>query len=130
MQGQGYTINLVEIHPGLLPQVRHLHELHGLLQPVVLAPLFWIGGSDPALVRIPNILAVALLALATFQLGRHHFGNFVGTIAGLLVLSWRDLALDATLGGDDVGWALFSILTFLCFFRALETRRRLWIVST
>jgi hypothetical protein len=126
--GAGYTINLIEIHPGLLPTVRHLHELHGLLQPIWLAPLFALLGPHGALVRVPGLFFVASLAIATFFLGKRVFGSETGCLAGLLVLGRQDLAFDGTLGGDDVGWAFFSTLAVLFFFRWLEAFELRWAV--
>src|SRR6185312_6746363 len=70
VQGHGYTIDLVEIHPGLAPAIRHLHELHGLLEPLLIAPLFAVFGPVLAVASIPGILGVAGLAVASFVLAR------------------------------------------------------------
>ncbi len=126
VQGHGYTIDLVEIHAGLLKAIRHLHELHGLLHPVVLAALFKLWGPHLELVRIPGIYAVAALAVATYATARSLFGPAAGAIAGALVLIRQELTLDGVLGGDDVGWALFSTLAFLCFLKAIECGKSRW----
>jgi hypothetical protein len=121
--GKGYTINLVEIHPGLLPGVRHLHELHGLLEPLLLAPLFWLDGASAPSVNVPGLLFVALLALVTFGIARRARGDVAGLLAAGMVLVDGDIAFDAALGGDDVGWALFSTLSLLCFLRTEHDSR-------
>jgi len=128
VRGEGYTIDLVELHAGVLSTIRHLHELHGLLEPVLLAPLFWLWGASAALVRVPGVCFVAALSVATYLVGKHHFGNVAGAVAGLLVLTRRDLALDGTLGADDVGWAFFSTLALYFFGRAVASRGDGWFV--
>src|SRR4026209_2537293 len=45
-EGQGYRLDLIPFHPGVLPAVSHLPEWHGLMKPFEIAPLFWLFGSD------------------------------------------------------------------------------------
>ncbi|HEX4340918.1 MAG TPA: glycosyltransferase family 39 protein [Polyangiaceae bacterium] len=128
VRGAGYTLNLVEIHAGMLPGIRHLHELHGLLEPFLLAPLFALFGPESRLVRIPGLVFVAALAFATFLLGKRVSGSAAGCVAGLLVLARRDLSFGATLGGDDIGWAFFSTVAVFAFLVALSSRTTRWFV--
>src|SRR6185436_4278256 len=53
LHGQGFTENVVPFHAGPFASVRHVPELHGLLQPVVLAPLFAVLGESPTVIRLP-----------------------------------------------------------------------------
>lgn len=127
-RGNGYTIDLIEIHAGMLPTVRHLHELHGLLRPLVLAPLFSVLGPDGALVRIPGVVFTSLLGVVTFMLARRFFGQVVSVIAGGLILVQPELALNALLDSDDVGLAFFSTAALLCFASGSHSEKKIWFL--
>jgi hypothetical protein len=127
-RGRGFTIDFVEFHPGLLSSIRHPMELHGVLTALLLAPLFRVWGAAPAFVRIPGIVECAALVVAVFVLARAVFGRRAGFLAASLFLLRGDFIGDALLGGDDVGWALFSTLAVHYFLRGLRgpDARLLW----
>jgi hypothetical protein len=118
--GRGFTIDFIEFHPGFLSSIRHPLELHGVLTPFLLAPLFHVWGPNEALVRVPGVLFCAGIIVATFALARHVFGTRAGLLAAFAFLLRGDFIGVAVLGGDDVGWALFSTLAVLSFLHAAE----------
>lgn len=128
LRGAGYTIDLVEIHPGLLPNVRHLHELHGLLQPLLIAPSFELFGVDLHWALLPSVGLSAATFVATFCLGRRTHGSAAGWLAAAMVLGWKGFAFAAALGADDVGWTFFSTAAIAAFLSAVETGRDRWLV--
>lgn len=127
--GQGFTIDYVEFHPGFLSSIRHPLELHGVLTPFALAPLFRIWGPNTALVRIPGIAACAGIVIAVFALAQQCFGTRAGLLAALGFLMRTDVIAGAVLGADDVGWTLFSTLAVLYFLRGFELGRQRVLVA-
>jgi hypothetical protein len=55
VRGNGDTINRVIFNVGLMSKIRHTLEVHGMLSPWLLAPMFAIRGAHGGLVRIPGI---------------------------------------------------------------------------
>jgi hypothetical protein len=129
VEGHGYTINLVDIHPGFYESVRHTPEMHGLLRPLELAGLFLILGVDEAWLRIPGFVYVALSSLAAFGLGLRLFGPAAGLLACLVVLTNPGMNLWALAGNDDTGLAFFFTASVLCMLRGLEEERDAWFLA-
>jgi 4-amino-4-deoxy-L-arabinose transferase-like glycosyltransferase len=125
-QGDGYTINMVEFHPGFLPSIRHPPELHGLLQPILILPLFSIWGLDLALVRIPGLLFLACLGVTVFWATRRLFGSIAAAVALGSLLATQELVLNAYMGGDDVGFAFLSFGALIAFVFDEESAHRSW----
>jgi hypothetical protein len=123
LEGQGYTENVVPFHPAPFTSVRHVPEPHGLLQPLVLAPLFAILGESPAVLRLPGLAYAALSGVVVFLWGRRLFGTAAGLLACVLTVTNAYLAYVGILGTDDAGFALFLVATLAALDRALDTRR-------
>lgn len=122
-RGDGYTESFVPFHPGAYESVQHLPDLHGLLTPVLLAPLFaWLGPSS-AVVRIPSTLATAATALVVFALGRRLFGAGAAFLAALLTLSSASLFVYSSLGTDDAGFTLLATATLALLAIAVREHR-------
>src|SRR5262245_57174861 len=63
-RGDGYTESFVPFHPGPYDSIRHLPDLHGLLTPALVAPLFALqGGASATAIRLPAALAAPGIAL-------------------------------------------------------------------
>ena len=122
LDGQGFTENVVPFHPGPFANVRHVPEAHGLLQPVVLAPLFAVLGESPAVLRLPGLAYAALSGVVVFLWGRRLFGTAAGLLACLLTVTNVALAYFGVLGTDDAGFAFFLVATLAALDRALDTR--------
>ena len=123
-RGDGYTESFVPFHPGPYESVRHLPDLHGLLTPVLLAPLFALqGGASAAAVRVPAVLAVPGIALVVFALARRLFGATPAFLAALLVLASPSLVLYAILATDDTGFALLATAMIALLAVAMHERR-------
>jgi 4-amino-4-deoxy-L-arabinose transferase-like glycosyltransferase len=126
VRGTGYAVNMVEFHPGLYASVHHAPELHGILQALLVAALFQIGGVQAALVKIPAILFVSGTLLMTFIVARRAFGAFAGFLAAALLLNQSELTFIGVLGSDDVAFACFAGAAFHAVERAARTGRRGW----
>ncbi len=124
LEGRGYTMSMVASHTIWYDQVPHVPEMHGLLRPLAIAPLFWLFGVQPDLVPVPGILYQAGTAFLAFLLGRRIFGDLAGAIAGALYLSSPLASIGALLGNDDVGFAFFFMAMLLALVAGLEHRRR------
>ncbi len=109
--GRGYTVEWIEYHVGFREGVRHVSELHGILRPLVLAPLFLLLGPKDGVVRIPGFTYVALTGLVAFAFARARFGATAGLLACLLVLGSPALAGWAWAGSDDTGFVFFFLCT-------------------
>jgi hypothetical protein len=122
-RGEGYTESFVPFHAGPFESVRHLPDLHGLLRPLVLAPLFaWLGPSGVA-VRIPATVATAGMAFVVFALGRRLFGSPPAFLAALVVLASPSLLWLSTIATDDTGFALLALATLALLTLAAHERR-------
>jgi 4-amino-4-deoxy-L-arabinose transferase-like glycosyltransferase len=123
-RGDGYTESFIPFHPGPYESVRHLPDLHGLLTPVLLAPLFaWQGGASAAAVRVPSTVATAGIVLIVFVLGRRLFGAAPGFLAALLVLASPNLLLYSRLGTDDTSFAFLATAMIALLTVAIVERR-------
>ena len=129
-RGDGYTESFVPFHPGPYASVRHLPDLHGLLTPVLLAPLFaWQGGASAAALRVPATLAVPGIALVVFALARRLFGATPAFLAALLVLASPSLVFYATLATDDTGFTLLATAVVALLAVAMHERRPSLLVA-
>jgi hypothetical protein len=122
IEGRGYTENVVPFHPGPFASVRHVPEMHGLLQPIVLAPLFAVLGQSPTVLRLPGLTYAALSGIVVFLWGRRLFGTAAGLFACVLTVTNASLAAFGILGTDDVGFAFFLVAALAALDRALDTR--------
>ena len=122
VEGQGYTENVVPFHPAPFASVRHVPEPHGLLQPLLLAPLLALLGESPAVLRLPALAYAALSGVVVFLWGRRLFGTAAGLLACLLTVTNSSLAASGVLGTDDAGFAFFVVATLAALDRALDTR--------
>lgn len=130
VQGNGYTVNRILIHSGLLQGIRHPLEMHGILRPLEIAPLFLIFGINGVMARVPSILYMAALAVVVFLVGRRLFGAAAGCLAAGWILTQAYAEFVAVLGGDDIGLAFLCTATLYCFLRALQEREARWFVIT
>jgi hypothetical protein len=123
LEGRGYTMSMVAGHTIWYDQVQHVPEMHGLLRPLAIAPLFWLFGLQSDLLSVPGILYQAGTAFLAFLLGRRIFGDLAGAIAGALFLISPLGLLAALLGHDDIGFAFFFMAALLALVAGLERRR-------
>jgi len=122
-RGDGYTESFIPFHPGRYDSVSHLPDLHGLLTPALLAPLFALLGPSAAVVRIPSTVAAGGIALVVFALGRRLFGAAPAFLAALLLLASPSLFYYAALGTDDTGFTLLALATIGMLAVAAHERR-------
>lgn len=122
LAGQGFTENVVPFHPGTFESVRHVPELHGLLRPFVLAPLFAAFGESPAVLRLPPLAFAALSGVVVFLWGRRLFGDAGALLGCVLTVTNVSLAYFGMLATDDAGFAFFLVATLAAVDRALDSR--------
>ena len=122
-RGGGYTESFIPFHPGPYDSVSHLPDLHGLLTPALLAPLFAVRGPSAAAVRLPSTLAAAGIAFVVFALGGRLFGAVPAFLATLVVLASPSLFSYATLGTDDTGFTLLALGTLAALVVGTHERR-------
>jgi 4-amino-4-deoxy-L-arabinose transferase-like glycosyltransferase len=120
--GRGYTVEWIEYHVGPHDGVRHVSELHGILRPLVLAPLFLVFGSQDAVLRIPGFSYVALTGLVAFAFARSRFGAGAGLLACGIVLGSPALARWAWMATDDSDFVFFFLCTLWLATRSLAVR--------
>jgi 4-amino-4-deoxy-L-arabinose transferase-like glycosyltransferase len=122
-RGDGYTESFIPFHPGPYDSVSHLPDLHGLLTPALLAPLFALLGPSAAAIRIPSTVAAGGIALVVFALARRLFGASAAFVAALLLLASPSLFYYAALGTDDTGFTLLVLVTIGALAVAAHERR-------
>lgn len=130
LRGQGATIDHVIFNAHLFPRVRHALEVHGMLVPLELAPLFALFGPEGSLVRIPSIVLAGATGVLSFFTARRLFGTAAGLLAAALVLGRDDFVFFAILGADDVGAAFFGLLALYCFARTEPPARSRFVFAT
>jgi hypothetical protein len=125
LRGDGYTLDVVPYHTDPSRSVRHVPEMHGLLRPFALVPLFGALGLESSLVRVPGFVYLALTGLVAFAFARRLFGAGAGLLACGFVLASPRLTQLAWSGLDDAGFACLFLLFLAAFHRALVERRTL-----
>jgi hypothetical protein len=128
-RGDGYTESFVPFHPGAYDSVRHLPDLHGLLTPALLAPLFMAFGADDATLRLLPALATAGLALVVFALARRIAGPPAAFLAALLVLASPSLLAYSALATDDTAFTLLASATIGLLAVGTEERRPMLLAA-
>jgi hypothetical protein len=111
VEGEGYRLDLIPTHPGVLPAVSHLPEWHGLLKPFELVPLFWLFGAHDRFVKLPAYGYLAGAILAAYAVAARIAGPYAGGLAALLLAASTEIVAYAAFGFDDVGSAFWSLLT-------------------
>jgi hypothetical protein len=122
VRGNGFTIDFIQYHVGGFDAITHVPEMHGVLQPVLLAGFFAVLGEERSLVRVPGMLYAALTAALAFVYARRLFGDAAGLVACALTLSSGLLWFWSLLGLDDAGFAFWCLLAIFALDVALERR--------
>jgi hypothetical protein len=122
VHGHGFRINMIQYHVGHYDGVEHVAEMHGMLQPVLLAGLFAFSGPERAMFRVPGFAYVAASGFLAFLYARRLFGAGAGVIACVLTLANGLLWFWAWYGQDDAGFAFWFLLAIFALDVALEKR--------
>lgn len=117
--GQGYVVDYVAYHLGLVDSIRQVPVDHALLRPAVLAVLFRMFGEREALLCVPGIAYSALTGVVAFHFARVHFGTQAGLLACVVTLANGAALLWGILGADDLGFAFYGLLALFLLDRAL-----------
>lgn len=126
VRGQGFTIHHVAMHPGLLASIRNAPELHGLLEPLLIAPFFVVLGVHAALARVPGAILLGGAAVLAFWTMRRAFNVIAGLLAAAYVLTSAGAWYLALLAADDLPFAVFSVASIFFLWNAFEEERLLW----
>jgi hypothetical protein len=122
-RGDGYTESLVPFHAGTYDAVRHLPEMHGLLRPLELVPLFALLGVGGLPLRVPGLVYTALAGIVVFGWTRRLFGTAPAYLALALTLLNGTLFFYSVLATDDSGFAFYFIATLALLWRAMQEPR-------
>ncbi|HVU01459.1 MAG TPA: glycosyltransferase family 39 protein [Polyangiaceae bacterium] len=126
IRGQGDTVNHVVFHTGFFRAVRHPLEVHGLLTPWLLVPLFKIWGATTAVARVPSAFAFAAVGTSAFLVAARFEGVVAGVLAGALCVTRYDLEAYAGMGTDDLGLAALALGAVGCFSLGVAENSRRW----
>jgi len=118
-RGDGYVVHIIQYHAGTFGSVEHVPEMHGVLQPLLVAGLFALFGPGETLARIPPFVFAAATGLLSFVFARRLFGSGAGLLACLLVLGNSLLFTWARYATDDAGFACLFVATLLLLHRGL-----------
>ena len=97
--------------------------------------LYRIGGPNPAVFHLLNLLIYAASAWLVYRLARELFNNDVVALAGALLWALHPVHVEAVAwisALPDVGFAFFMLLALLCFLRAerdVGMRRRYHLLA-
>lgn len=89
--------------------------------------LYRVGGPNPAVFHLLNLLAYAASAGLVYLLARRFFQNDIIAFAGALLWALHPAHVEAVAwisALPDVGFAFFTLLAFLCFVRAEQDRAK------
>jgi mannosyltransferase len=98
------------------------HHIDGVFAPYYLLAHVWITlfGDSVLSLRLPSILAMAVTAALTGELGRQLFGARAGTVAGLLLCSIPNISRYAAEARPYAIACMLSVLALLTLDRALD----------
>ncbi len=97
--------------------------------PVVVAPMFLLGGTEPQL-RVVVALFGALAIACTWLLGRQFFSPRVGVVAAVALACTPNMVRYSVVALPDVPSTALSLLALVLFWRSVATRSTVWAAST
>jgi 4-amino-4-deoxy-L-arabinose transferase-like glycosyltransferase len=80
--------------------------------------------------RLPSVLAGWLTVLLVYELARRMFDRSTGLLAGLILASAAQFAVLSHAATPDATLLLFTVLTYLLFWRGHQNGSRSWWVPT
>ena len=111
--GKGFTVDFIAQYFIPYESVHHPEDMWPILQPVWMAASFLIFGISQFSARLPNVIFLALLSLASYLIAKKLFNKKVAFWAGILTLLNTNLILYSTeLITSDVAFALLSLIIF------------------
>jgi mannosyltransferase len=99
-----------------------MHHIDGVFGPYYLSMHAWIVvfGDSVLSLRLPSILAMAVAAALTAELGRRLLSPAAGVVAGLLLCLLPNVSRYAAEARPYALACMFSVLALLLLFRALD----------
>lgn len=111
--GRGFTVDFIAQYFIPYESVHHPEDMWPLLQSVWMAASFLIFGVNQFSARLPNVIFLAFLSLASYFIARKLFNKQIAFWAGILTLLNTNLILYSTeLITSDVAFAAFSLIIF------------------
>lgn len=129
LEGRGYGIEVIPFHPGSFDLGVRIPEMHGLLQPLVLWPIFALTGPAAGALPAVGLAAAALTGWIAFVFARELFGSAAGWLAMLLTLGNGVVFFFGWAGTDDVGFAFLFMVSLYAFHRGWESGDERWLAG-
>lgn len=118
LAGKGFTVDYVaQFYNPNLP-LPHEQETWPLLQPVLIAPSFFLLGDSPWAAKVPNLVLQVALAVALYLVGRSLFDRRVALAAVALTLFNPFIFRLIIFPTSDLAFTLLALLTLAQFYRA------------
>jgi 4-amino-4-deoxy-L-arabinose transferase-like glycosyltransferase len=122
--GRGWVVDYVTQFYRLYAGLTRPQETWPLLQPLWIAPFFWLFGPTAWAAKIPNLLFNLILMALVYAVGARIWDRRVGLTAAIVVLTnylFFRLTIYAT---SDLAFVVFSLGAVYAMYRALGNRRR------
>jgi hypothetical protein len=121
--GRGWVVDYVTQFYHLYHGLTRPQETWPLLQPVWIAPFFWLFGPTDWAAKLPNLLFGAVLAALVYAAGTKLWDRRVGVTAAVIVLTshlFFKLLIYVT---SDLAFVVFSFGALWLLYRAAERHR-------
>jgi 4-amino-4-deoxy-L-arabinose transferase-like glycosyltransferase len=116
-QGRGWVVDYVTQFYRLYDGVTRPQETWPMLQPVWMAPFFWLFGPENWAAKIPNLIFMTALGILVFIIGSRLWDRRVGLFASIIVLTshlFFKLMIYAT---TDLAFVVFSMAAIFLVYR-------------
>jgi|GEM_PF-3973047 len=128
VRGDGYKTSFVLYHLAWYDSADHVPDLHGILQPFLLALGYSVARSEESWVYMKvGIVLLSLTGFVTYELGRFLFSWQVGLLACGLTLLSPQLFLTMIAGADDLGFVMFITMFIYSYLRGLQCDQSGWL---
>lgn len=118
VRGRGWVVDYVTQFYELRSGVTRAQETWPLLQPVWIAPFFWLLGASDWVAKLPNLVFMSLLVLMIFAAGARIWDRRVGLTAALIILTnylFFRLVIYTT---SDLAFVVFAFGAIYALYRA------------
>jgi hypothetical protein len=117
--GRGWVVDYISQFYTINDGVTRPQETWPLLQPVWIAAVFMIGGVSDVMARVPNLVAVLLLAVVIMHIGRTVWDARVGAFAALVTIINVFIYRQVVFATTDLMFMLFQTGAIYAVWRML-----------